>query len=174
MVRRYKESMMNVPAIPIKPGSALPPPGDAIVAHFEKVHRVRLPESFVHLLRVANGAVPLRPRVESSQRQRHIERFLCLLDDLERPHAAYDIGVVLTQLDGRLGDDEEEIGSSIIPFAVLFAGDFLCLDYRDDPDAPNVCIWFHEESTEFHPVVETIAPSFDAFLAMMHDRADGD
>jgi len=161
---------MNAPSVPIKTGTALTPPSDVLIARFEADHRLRFPSSFLHLLRVGNGAVPLRPRVDSSRRERYVERFLCLLDDYRTPDGPYDLRAVTTQLDGRLGDDEEEVGTSILPFAVLFAGDLVCLDYRDDPDAPNVCIWYHEESTEFHPVVETIAPSFDAFLAMMHDR----
>jgi hypothetical protein len=165
---------MNEPIVPIKPGTALTPPSDALIADFEDARRKRMPASFLALVRTANGGVPLRPLFESAQGQRYVERFLPLLDKYKSAEGAYDIRVVMTHVDGRLGDDEEEVGSSIIPFAVLFAGDLVCLDFRDDPDAPTVCVWYHEESTDFHPVTETVAPSLEAFLAMMHDRADED
>jgi hypothetical protein len=164
---------MNDPLVPIKKGTALTPPSDALVAEFEDANDVTLPTSFVALLRTANGATPLRPLLETPRRQRVVERFLCLLDDYKTPEGAYDMNVVMTQIDERLGDDEEEVGNSIIPFAVLFAGDFVCLDFRNDRAAPTVCVWYHEESTTFRPLVETIAPSFDAFLAMLHAESVG-
>ena len=43
----------------------------------------------------------------------------------------YDIEVVLSDIDTRLTDDEDLTGINVIPFAVLFAGDFLCLDFRE-------------------------------------------
>ncbi|MEI5907423.1 hypothetical protein WAK64_10175 [Bacillus spongiae] len=36
--------------------------------------------------------------------------------------------------------------------AVLFAGDFLCLDYRESRNNPKVCEWDHEISAELEPV----------------------
>ena len=63
-----------------------------------------------------------------------IERFLCLLEDPEDDdeNGWYDIEVVLSDIDTRLTDDEDLTGINIIPFAVLFAGDFLCLDFREN------------------------------------------
>ena len=62
-----------------------------------------------------------------------IERFLCLLEDSEDDdeNGWYDIEVVLSDIDTRLTDDEDLTGINVIPFAVLFAGDFLCLDFRE-------------------------------------------
>jgi hypothetical protein len=154
---------------PVKSGSALAPPSDALVARFEQVHRVHLPAPFVDLLRTANGGIPVRPCLTASRRERFVERFLCLLDDYKNVDGQNDMRVVITQLEGRIIVDGDALGTPIIPVAALFGDDFVCLDFRENRDAPTVCIWFHEESTVFHPVTETIAPSFDAFLAMMHD-----
>lgn len=56
----------------------------------------------------------------------------------------YDIDVTLTQIEDRLTDIEDLIGIDILPVAFLFAGDFVCLDYRDNRENPSVCVWNHE------------------------------
>ena len=38
----------------------------------------------------------------------------------------------MSQLDERIIEDEDLIGVEILPIAVLFAGDFVCLDYRSN------------------------------------------
>ena len=87
----------------------------------------------------------------------------------ELDEGCYDIGVVETQLDDRLGDDEDETGTFIIPVAVLFAGDFVCLDFRKDKENPEVCIWYHEMSEYLAPYTKRIAGSFTEFLSMLYE-----
>ncbi|MED3999121.1 SMI1/KNR4 family protein [Priestia aryabhattai] len=70
-----------------------------------------------------------------------IDRFLCILNITgERDDEYYDIGVVRTQLDERIVFDENLVGTELLPIAVLFAGDFVCLDYRGSRDNPSVCV----------------------------------
>lgn len=61
-----------------------------------------------------------------------------------------NISVVLTQIDERLTDNPDTLGGELIPIAILFAGDFVCLDYRKS-SKPSICIWFHEKSEVFAP-----------------------
>ena len=72
----------------------------------------------------------------------------------------------LTQVEERIVSNPELVGYEIIPFAVLFAGDLLCLDYRE-AETPSVCVWFHEESEEWNPVTEKVAESFSEFMDML-------
>lgn len=73
----------------------------------------------------------------------------------------------MSQLEERIIADENLVGVEILPIAVLFAGDFVCLDFRDDKKNPSVCVWNHEESGEFDPVTYNVTDSFEKFLAML-------
>ena len=98
-----------------------------------------------------------------------VERFLGFVKDYKNSDlGCYDIAVALTQLDLRLTDKPELVGDELIPIAVLFAGNFVCLDFRNEAAAePEVCIWYHEESEEFAPVTRKVADTFEEFLAML-------
>nr|WP_269431742.1 SMI1/KNR4 family protein [Bacillus sp. JCM 19034] len=51
--------------------------------------------------------------------------------------------------------------------AVLFAGDFVCLDYRNNVEEPIVCVWNHEESSDLNPITYIVSNSFEEFLNML-------
>ena len=58
-------------------------------------------------------------------------------------------------------------------------GDKICFDYRDCPgtDDPPVVflyhdLWWPDEAGEWHRVIWPLAPSFDAFLEMLHEEED--
>ena len=95
---------------------------------------------------------------------RLIERFLPMLKNPRKyPDAGqYDIGVVMTQLEQRIALDPDELGSKLIPIAYLFAGDFVCLDFRTDSN-PSVVVWLHEESRDYAPATIAVAQSFTEF-----------
>ncbi len=54
-----------------------------------------------------------------------------------------------------------------MPISSVFAGDFVCLDFRIDKNNPSVCIWSYEESGEFEPVTYNVADSFTEFLEIL-------
>ena len=58
--------------------------------------------------------------------------------------------------------------SAPLPIAVLFAGDFVCLDFRETED-PTVVVWYHEESGEFSPVTKTVAQNISEFFGMLKE-----
>ena len=60
------------------------------------------------------------------------------------------------------------VGYNIIPIADLFAGDLLCLDYRESEE-PTVCVWLHEESDEWDPVTEKVANTYSEFMDMLFE-----
>lgn len=79
----------------------------------------------------------------------------------------YDISVVISQIEERLTDNLDLIGVEVLPIAELFAGDYVCLDYRTNKNAPSVCVWSHEKSGEFEPVTYKVADTFAEFIEML-------
>jgi hypothetical protein len=152
-----------------KTGSAVIPPSDQRIEWFEKTYHVKLPPEYVAVLKVGNGAIPEKNLFVQAGRERLIERMLCLLEkpSSDDVNGWADITVVMTQLDCRLIDDEELVGMNVIPIAVLFGGDFLCLDYRADIKTPVVAVWDHEQSEEFQPQLEKVADSFRQFDGLL-------
>ncbi len=80
----------------------------------------------------------------------------------------YDIEVVLSQIDTRLTDNEDLVGANVIPFAALFTGDFVCLDFSNGNNS-SVIVWFHEESDDFNPVTVKVANNLNDFFGMLKD-----
>jgi len=98
-----------------------------------------------------------------------IDRFLCLLSDYrDNPLGCYDIDVTWSQLFDRLGNNPDTLGAEMVPIAILFAGDFVCLDYRDSRDQPSVVVWLHEQSECFSPVTRPVAATFTEFLDLVN------
>lgn len=139
-------------------------PPESEFEFFEDAFRVQLPGDYKNFLRSANGGIPDRRVFMCEGTDRLIERFLPMLKNPRKyPDAGqYDIGVVMTQLEQRIALDPDELGSKLIPIAYLFAGDFVCLDFRTDSN-PSVVVWLHEESRDYAPATITVAQSFTEF-----------
>ena len=150
-------------------GTALAPPTKVLIQWFETTYRLKLPDDYIAALKMGNGAIPCRKEFRQGRRERMIERMLCLIQEPQNDQVNgwYDLTVVVSQLDARLIDDENLVGMNVIPIAVLFAGDFLCLDFRRTPESPVVAVWDHEQSRDLHPILEPVALSFTAFEAML-------
>ncbi|MCU4969347.1 SMI1/KNR4 family protein [Bacillus toyonensis] len=154
----------------IKNGSELQSPNDELIESFEEYCEIKLPNDFIDFLKKYNGSIPITNVFLHEKNELLIERFLCLLEDPEddEENGWYDIEVVLSDIDTRLTDDEDLTGINVIPFAVLFAGDFLCLDFREK-EIPPVVVWYHEESEELNPVTSEVADNFSEFLSMLKE-----
>lgn len=154
----------------IKNDSILPIPSEKRIESFEDYCGIKLPTEFKDFLRQSNGAIPETNVFLYNDRGYVVERFLCLLDEPQSDdvNGWYDIEVVLSQVDTRLTDDEDLVGANIIPFAALFAGDFVCLDFRSG-NTPSVLVWFHEESEDFNPVTVEVAKSINEFFDMLKE-----
>lgn len=147
-----------------------PLPSDELLDVVEKSLRVLLPEPYREFIKKNNGVVPITNVFSHNQHQYIIERFLCILEDSESDeiNGWYDIEVIITQIGERLTDNEDLIGMNIVPIAVLFVGDYVCLDFRDTED-PTVVVWYHEESGEFLPVTKTVSRNISEFLGMLEE-----
>lgn len=82
--------------------------------------------------------------------------------------SCYDIAMVIEQLEERIINDEDSTGVLIIPVVALFSGDYLYLDFRENVKKPTVCIYYHEESECFSPVVSKVSNSFIDFIEKLY------
>ena len=147
-----------------------PLPNDALLHEIEVAWKVRLPDDYKEFIKNENGLMPSKRYFHFGDNEKVIDRFLAIqaISD-EKPEEVYDIGVVSTQLEGRIVFDEDYVGMQLIPIAALFGGDFLCLNYIEDPENPSICIWHHEESYELEPAIEFVANNFTEFSDMLQD-----
>ena len=150
--------------------STAPPLLEGIEENERALH-IKFPKDFIEFLNENNGGVPLLPCFDTSNNTKVIERFLPILEreryQSDEKFGQYEIGVVWSQIDTRLGSDEEEYGSQVVPIAALFAGDMLCLDFRNNETVPEIVVWDHEQSKYLKPVLEKVANSFAEFLTKL-------
>ena len=147
-----------------------PLPTDALLLEREVVWRVKLPDDYKEFIKKENGVIPSKRYFHFEHNEKVIDHFLAILAiSGEKTEEDYDIGVVSTQLEGRIVFDEDNVGMQLIPIAALYGGDFVCLNYVEDSENPNICIWYHEESYELEPAIEFLANNFTEFLAMLQD-----
>lgn len=147
-----------------------PLPTDALLNEREVAWKVRLPDDYKNFIMRKNGFRPSKNLFSLANRSFLIERFLCVLENTkDNPLGMYDIDVVMSQLDERLFVHEDILGFELVPIAALFGGDFICLNYIENPENPSICIWYHEESYEVDPAIEFVANNFTEFLAMLQD-----
>ena len=147
-----------------------PLPTDALLQEREVAWKVQLPEDYKKFIMRKNGFRPSKNSFSLKNRSFLIERFLCVLENSkDNPLGVYDIDVVMSQLDERLFVHEDILGFELVPIAALFGGDFLCLNYIEDPENPSICIWHHEESYELEPAIEFVANNFTEFSDMLQD-----
>ncbi len=146
-----------------------PLPTDEYLFGEEKNWRVKLPEAYKEFMKKYSGGVPRERCFTSRGREYFIDRFLCILSEY-RTHklGMYDVGVVITQIEDRLSDNPNLIGAELLPIVALFAGDFVCLDYRNSKTNPKVCVWSHEESAVDKPITYYTAENFESFLSMLY------
>ncbi|MBX7482728.1 SMI1/KNR4 family protein [Qipengyuania qiaonensis] len=144
----------------------LPPPPPERIERIEESFARSLPDDYVAFVREHNGSKLAQPTVSTPVREIVIERFLPIVGNPAEDVGGWaDVAVVATQLDARLSSSEDGIGLELVPFAALFGGDFLVLDYRGEGAVvPKVSIWFHESSEDFAPDARPIAPSFGDFI----------
>lgn len=154
----------------IRTASVLPAPSKRLFRKFDEFYEVVLPEEYKSFLEKNNGAIPITNVFSHGGREYLVERFLCLLEDPNKYEIEgnYEIRVVMAQLDGRIIEDGDSTAWPIVPIAALFAGDFVCLDFRNS-NIPSVAVWFHEESDELSPVTVKIAKNVNQFFDMLKE-----
>lgn len=147
-----------------------PLPTLELVTEKEKKWRINLPEEYKEFILQYSGAIPCYKSFSCSEGNYKVERFLCILKDLnENEFGWYDISVVESQIGERLTSNEELIGIELLPIAKLLKNDYLCLDFGKSELNPSVCVWSNEESGEFEPVTYWVANNFEDFCNLLKE-----
>jgi hypothetical protein len=156
-------------------GSALPAPSDAEITRFQERHGVQLPSEFIEFLRTANAGVPVDAEFPQGGQVRLIERLLGIIEDYStNPLGEYDLRVVMQEVGSALvaREDMDRVGARIIPFGQLFAGDLVCLDFRDNPRIPTIAVWQQDLPDEWCPAMFTVANTFRDFEVMLKEYSN--
>lgn len=145
-----------------------PLPSEKLINKEEQYWKVKIPDDFRNFISKNNGCVPVENTFVFEKDKYVVERFLCILENTENHEMGmYDIDVHLTRLDSRLISDEDLVGAELVPIAALYGGDFVCLDYYEDRENPQIAIWYNDESEDFDPSTNIIAKSFNEFINML-------
>lgn len=148
----------------------LPKPTEKLLLEHERKWRLKLPEDYKDFVMNYSGGIPGEKFFRCNKRNYEVTRFLCILKNVsETKEGWYDISVVESQIGERLTDNGDLIGVEILPVAELFAGDYVCLDYRENKEIPCVCIWSNDESGDFDPVTYKVADTFKEFIALLNN-----
>lgn len=147
-----------------------PLPSEELINKEEQYWKVIIPDDYRNFISKNNGCVPIEKIFMFEKDKYVIERFLCIIEDTKNHEMGmYDIDVNLTMLDARLITDEDLVGAELVPIAALFGGDFVCLDYYENRENPQIAIWYNDESEDLAPSTNTIANSFEEFLNMLFE-----
>ena len=145
-----------------------PKPDAEFIKKEEGYWILKLPTSYYQFLLEYNGGIPIKRTFYDKIYKYYIVSFLGILKDFKyNKDGEFDIDVVLTQIEDRLTDNEHLIGCELFPIAELTGYDYVCLDFRKNPDSPCVCVWDFRDSGEFDPVTYKIADSFEEFIEML-------
>lgn len=132
------------------------------VSKIEEMTGQNLSSDYVAFLQNCNGGNPQKRFFDIDGNSKVVERFLGILEDYKtEPDGWFDVGVVWSQIEDRLNE-------YLVPFAALFAGDFLCFDYRENSENPKVVLWNHDLSDTKKPHTEFVANNFKDFLKMLY------
>ena len=135
----------------------------------EMFFNINLPISYREFILEFNGGCPDETTIKINSEERVLERFLIVSEDekLDNEFKQYEVKVVIAQIEERLTANEDLVGAEVLPFAYLYGGDFLCLDFKRDTTNPKVVIWDHNESDELSPVFYEAFNNFQEFLDTM-------
>ena len=145
-----------------------PIPTDEDINKREQSWRLKLPIDYIDFIKKYNACIPVEKSFDCNNHSYAIVRFLGILSNWSDSELGwYDISVVASGIEERLTDNEDLVGLELLPIAELFAGDYLCLNFKSNKEVPTVCVWNHEESDEFMPVIYEVADSFKEFIDML-------
>ncbi len=120
---------------------------------------IAFPPEYIELILNYNGGIPSEKKLILNNGSYVVERFLSFDPEYKTSiYGAYDIEVVWSQIEDRLPED-------VIPIAVLFSGDMLCIDFRCANK--SIVLWDHEESDSENFKITLVAKNFVEFTKLL-------
>ena len=149
------------------PNSCAGPVNYEEITFTERVFEFHFDPAYLQQLERCNGGVPRKRLFAVPGNIKVIDRFLCVISNVSanERHGWNDMGVVITQIEDRLGE-------FMVPFAALFAGDYLCFD-GENSNPPQIVVWDHERSRAGSPVTTPVADDFRTFLSLLYTDTQG-
>lgn len=129
------------------------------IAKVEQEWGVSLPDDYKRLAITHQGMMPTPDVLDIGRGNTVVSELLTLSFDEE--HWASSMLDIYPAI-------RDYIPQGIYPFMSTGAGDFICFDYRSDPNAPKVVFYFTEEAGE--RAIHWVANSFTEFLSKPHGR----
>lgn len=76
-------------------------------------------------------------------------------------------------------NDEYGYGNKVVAFGISANGDYICFDYRNNPNNPSIVLMYHDdfyedESGNTRMVTVPVAPDFDSFIDKLHQNVDSE
>lgn len=161
--------MAEVPEMSFQEGTLVEPFDKAELSAFSNwlkrsgYSAIKFDPYYIKFLQKYHGGSPLRRYFEAMNGEGHVlVRFLNYLpSDSRNSLKQYNAESIWSLTSDRMG-------MFLIPFAELFAGDYLCFDHSE-AGKPRVAVWYHERSKpECNPVTDPVDDSFEEFLTKLH------
>jgi hypothetical protein len=155
--------MATLDELSFEPDSVGPPLNNAHVQEVADYLELDFDPDFLALLARHNGGVPHQKFFRFHDNEKVVTRILCLVDDEAEGEECQDFDIEVAQV-----ELDEILEDGLLPFAVIYAGDYLCFDYRNGLDRPRIVLLDHERSTSGKPHTMPVAAHFAEFLNMLH------
>jgi len=139
--------------------------GEKDVAETEELVGHKLPPEFIEFLKKYNGGIPEKKFFRLGENTKVIDQFLAIISNPENnPRSDLDIGYIYEMIEDRLDEN-------LVPFCLIFPGDYLCFDY-EKYEEPDIVLWNHDRSEEDAPEIVSVADDFEEFLTMLIDEKE--
>ncbi|MGH1263377.1 SMI1/KNR4 family protein [Bacillus cereus] len=130
---------------------------DNEIKKVEEYFNIKLPNDFIECVKENDGGYP-QPKVFDISGQDE-----STFNDLLTLHMDDKYSIVQ-----RYENIKEWLVDLVYPFASDSFGNFLCFDYRNNPDSPTIVFWDHEEED----VEEAIYPVCSTFTELLNSLRD--
>lgn len=122
----------------------------AAIREFEKEHQFSFPKAYKGMLKKSNGASPDKSKFTVDGEDFSIGYFLSWTPESE-----------LFICDAYKYMPENN--KTLFPFAIDSFGNYVCFDFANGSENPQIVFWFHEQGSS-----TKIADDFSEFMNMLH------
>ncbi len=133
---------------------------DNEIKKVEQYFNIKLPNDFIECVKKYDGGYP-RPKVFDISGQDE-----STFNDLLTLHIDDKYSIVQ-----RYENIKEWLVDRVYPFASDSFGNFLCFDYRNNPESPTIVFWDHEEE-DIEKAIYPVCSTFTELLDSLRDFED--